>query len=529
MEGHVEGFWHGRSEPGAGLERVLEVARRRRKLGALVLIAAAVPGLIFVFSLPDVYHATATLLVDRPQAADSLLHGATGDDLETRLNAISEQILSRGRLSDLAGRFDLHPALRDRLSAEDLARRIRRDVHVELKGSQGSAGRNGTVAFDVTYAGGDPAQAAAVANALAGFYVDEDAANRRRQASETSASLETELQSMKTKLETEENRIREFNRRHAGELPQQVDANLSRLQRLNTQLELNSEKQIRAMDRGDAQAARQADPAAGADDAGAGDADAELARLSRRLNVLRQTYSDDYPDVAAILAQISALRKQQAADGPAPAGAGASPDASGAARVRPRGAPSDLRILKDEEQRLRQSIADLERRVEGAPQRQQEFVELSRDYETTKELYASLLKRHEEALLSTAPESGASGAQFRLLDQALAPRSPAAPNRKVLAVMLLLGACGIALLAMTLREQLDTSFHSVDSLRGFTRVPVVASIPQLASPGFTWRRVAQVGALALLYAVAVAATAGGSWYVARDYDRVVLIMGSGKS
>src|SRR6266853_1163984 len=103
--------------------------------------------------------------------------------------------------------------------------------------------------------------------------------------------------------------------------------------------------------------------------------------------------------------------------------------------------------------------------------------ELSRDYATTKDLYGSLLKRHDEALLSAGTGPGQAAAQFRVLDQALAPQIPAAPNRKVLLVMLLVSGCGVALLAMTLREQLDTSFHSVDGLRRFTRLPVLASIP----------------------------------------------------
>lgn len=525
----MDGIWRDRSEQGAGLERALEVARRRGRLGLLFLVALLVPGAIFVLSLPDVYHATATVLVERPQEAGSLLGPAGGDDLDLRFNALGEKILSRGRLSELAARYDLYPALRGRLSQEDLARRMRRDVQIELKGAQGTQWRNGAVAFSVTYAAKDPAQAAAVANALAGLYVDEDAGSRRSQASAAAASLQGELDAMKTKLEAEEARIRDYNQRHAGELPQQVDANLASLQRLNTELQLNSEKQIRAMERGDAVAARPADPAAGSGDAGSDDPDIEIARLSRRLNVLRQSYSDSYPDVAAILAQIAALKRQQPAPGREGDGAAAPSDKPRRERAGGSAAKGEQRALRDEEQRLRGAIADLERRVQNAPQRQQEFAELSRDYATTKDLYGNLLKRRDEALLAAGSGSGPAGAQFRVLDQALAPQMPAAPNRKALLAMLLIGACGVALMAMALQEQLDTSFHSADSLRRFTRVPVLASIPQLAAGWPGWRRLLQIGALALLYAALVAASSGGSWYVARDYDRVVSILRGGRS
>lgn len=491
----------------------------------LVLVALLVPGAVFVLSLPDVYHATATVLVDRPRDAGSLLGPSDGDDLDLRFNALREKILSRGRLNDLAARHDLYPALRGRLSQEDLARWMRRDIQVELKGAQGSLLRNGAVAFSVTYAAKDPGKAAAVANALAALYVDEDVEGRRSQASAAAASLQGELDAMKTKLEAEEARIREFNQRHTGELPQQVDANLASLQRLNTELQLNSEKQIRAMERGDATAAHGPDAASGSDEAGSDDPDARLARLHRRLNVLRQSYSDDHPDVQAVLAQIAALERQQAAEGRD----GAPAETPRRARAGAPPAKGELQVLRDEEQRLRASIADLERRVENAPQRQQEFAELSRDYATTKDLYGTLLKRRDEALLSAGTGPGQEAAQFRVLDQALAPQAPAAPNRKVLLAMLVLSACGAALLAMALREQIDTSFHSADSLRRFTRVPVLASIPHLAGGRLSWRRILQVGALVVLYAAVVSATAGGSWYVARDYDRVVSVMRGGRS
>src|SRR5207245_3306926 len=46
-------------------------------------------------------------------------------------------------------------------------------------------------------------------------------------------------------VEAQEDRIGKYKRRHAGELPQDVEANMTVLSRLNAQLETNAEKQTR--------------------------------------------------------------------------------------------------------------------------------------------------------------------------------------------------------------------------------------------------------------------------------------------
>ncbi len=67
--------------------------------------------------------------------------------------------------------------------------------------------------------------------------------------------------------------------------------------------------------------------------------------------------------------------------------------------------------------------------------------------------------------------------QFRLLDPAvLAPR-PMLPNRTQLVLLGAVLAAGTALFAMLLAERLDTSFHTTEQLRAFSKVPVLAHTP----------------------------------------------------
>src|SRR5207237_1294054 len=57
---------------------------------------------------------------------------------------------------------------------------------------------------------------------------------------------------------------------------------------------------------------------------------------------------------------------------------------------------AELKALRDEERNLRVSVSAYEQRVQNMPRRMQDFQRQARDYATTKEMYASLLKRYED-------------------------------------------------------------------------------------------------------------------------------------
>jgi hypothetical protein len=127
-------------------------------------------------------------------------------------------------------------------------------------------------------------------------------------------------------------------------------------------------------------------------------------------------------------------------------------------------------------------IATAEQRLEEVPYRENELALIVRDRQSAKELYDSLLKRYEDAQLAQSMETANQGERFRILEPAVPPMGPNAPNRFRLLVMGLLLAALLASIAVLIHEQLDTSFHSVDEVRQFTHVPILASIPSIEMP-----------------------------------------------
>jgi succinoglycan biosynthesis transport protein ExoP len=522
---------------GSGLDLLLAVWSRRKWLAILAFAFPMSAAVSLITFLPNIYRSTATVLVDRQQVPETFVRSTVTSALETRLHTISQEILSRSRLDALIKRFGLYPDLRKRVQSEEVIERMRKDIRLELRSAEARGQREATVAFTISYLGSDPGTVSLVTNTLASFYIEENLKARERQATGTAEFLKVQLGETKKRLDDQEQRVSEFKRRHLGELPQQMEANLATLERLHLQLRLNADNQTRAAERLLALSSQLAEaesfPSATYGAPGAPAAppelpEARLARLKQELTGLRSQFSEKYPDVVRLQAEVAALEDQLAGAKSQDAKAEEKPTA-------PRPVPpyvlrlkealsaveTELRILKSEDKRLRDGIATYQARVENVPRREQEFRELSRDYDSTRELYQSLLKRYEEAQLAESMEQRQKGEQFRVLDPAVPNPEPAAPNRFRLLVMTLVGSLGLAVGAVVVAEQANPSFHAVDDLRAFSAVPVLVSIPRIMTEADRRRRrwhmqLAAGGALiglVLIVGIAYFAASGNEYLV----------------
>ena len=531
-----------RPAPGVGVELVLEVWSRRKALALLVFGAVCTAAVSITASLPDLYRATATVLVETQHVSEELVRSSVSAELETRIQTIREEVMSRGRLGDLVTRLNLYPELRAKDVAFDaIIDRMRRDIELDLNTVAPTGGRTPTIAFAIKYIGRDPRTVAQVANMLASLYVVENSKIREGQAVRTAEFLKAQLDAVKKELDVQERRAREFNLNHIGELPQQVSANLASLERLNTQLRLNGENQVRTMDRrerlerqltelGSAPlAAPGAEPARAA-------ALEELAKLKQKLEQLRRKYTDRYPEVIRARAELADAERQLSERAGAisvlakPAAAPAQPSVDPRTRLLQAvsDADAELNALKNEEMTFRKAIASYEQRVENVPRRQEEFEALSRDSASTKERYDTLLKRYEEAQLASSLEQGQKVEQFRILDAAIPPREPAAPSRPRLFAIGLCLAVALAIGSVVLVEKLDTAFHSLDDLRASVTAPALFSIPLIltaADARRTWRRVALT---AVSIVIGLGLVIEGSRYLATNNEQLVRLTASGR-
>jgi succinoglycan biosynthesis transport protein ExoP len=517
------------------LLRAMDILRRRKLLAFVVFMTLVASAVSFAAYLPDLYQASAVVLVER-QVSEAVAKPAAGGELENRLQVIKLDSLSRSRHTTLVDQFNLYPRLRATSSQQDVLDQTRRDIQIDPIGPEQVSGRTKTVAFRLTYTGEDRETVADVANAVAAFYVAQNDRMRSEEAVRTADFLKQQLAEAKKQVVHHEDNVRAFTARHTGELPQQTGMNLATLSRLNDQLRLNGEQQLHIMEQRErllegVAVETQALAATSATQTVKPTGDPlelqkRLAQLKDELQQLETRSTAKHPDVIRLKDQIAAVEKEVAAKEEAEKAAaesGVKPEPSKELPPTRRRAletlDGELTRLKKTEADVRGQIAAFEKRLEGAPELQQEYALLSRDQQAAKDQYDSLMKRYDEAQMVAQMEADKQGERFRVLETAIPPDGPKAPNRGRLLLLGILLAAAATVGVVLLAEQMDTSFHTLDELRRFTRIPVIASIPSIdAAPRVRRTRVA----LAMVSAVVVIGLAGAlSAHIAHDNQQMV--------
>lgn len=436
----------------AGFDLIRAVWSRRKWLAILVFIAAFSAALSLTICLPNLYVASATVLIEGQQVPETFVKSAVTSELETRLQTITQKSLSRSRLEELIVQFNLYPELREEVSLGSVVEQMRRDSKIELTGANQGGGRSATVAFTISYRGREPQTVAAVTNRLAAFYIEENLEQRERRATEMADFLWGQLQEVRQRLLT-----------------------------------------MVATQKGEKEATgSEEDPIA-----------ARIATLNQELTELRTRFSEKYPDVIRVKAEIAALTRQIAPESP------------------PRRTTAQQKVSTDQENRVRRPAA-------GTADDGPASLGSSRDYKSTKELYESLLKRYEDARIAENMEQRQKGEEFQLLDAAVVPEEPAAPKRMQLAILGLVLSLGMAVGAVIMAEQIDPSFHTVDDLRAFTRVPVLVSIPRIVTASDAWWRQWRFYLTTVSVVLSLAVIVGASYYVASGNDRLVTMLTRGR-
>jgi uncharacterized protein involved in exopolysaccharide biosynthesis len=177
------------------------------------------PAFLLIWSWPNVYRSTATVLVEPQQIPEDLVKSTVTGALETRLEMISEEIFSRARLQALIDQFGLYEDLKSSQPIEAVIERMRKDISLELKRSE--APGSSTVAFSVSYQGADANRVANVTNTLASFFIEENLKIREEQASSTSQFFRLQLEQAKQGLQEIEQQLSDTKRAHLDRDPGQ--------------------------------------------------------------------------------------------------------------------------------------------------------------------------------------------------------------------------------------------------------------------------------------------------------------------
>ncbi|MEO6212651.1 MAG: GNVR domain-containing protein [Vicinamibacterales bacterium] len=472
-------------------EDMLLILRRRYwlLLVPLAIISAATAS--GARMLPDWYRSEALILVVPQRVPQNYVRSTVTTRIEDRLQSISQQILSRTRLERVIQDFDLYKEERRTGIMQDIVEKMAtKEVQVVVvKGD----------AFKVSYIGQDARTVMKVTERLASLFIEENLKDRELLADGTNDFLETQLDDARRRLIEQEKKLEVYRRQHTGELPSQLVSNLQAIQNTQMQIQavvesINKDRDRRlVLERQVAEApvgplpeiARQPDTG---DPASAGTAAQQLESARTQLKVLETRFKAEHPDIGLVKRRIRDLEQKAEAEALA---APLSPPPSRAeivAQQRVAALRSDLAQLDrliaqktEEEKRLRGVSAAYQSRVDAAPARETELVELTRDYTGLQGMYSSLLQKKEDSKLSANLERLQIGEQFKLIDPARMAERPFKPNRQLIYLGGILGGLGVGLGIIGLLEYRDRSFRSDQDVLRLLMLPVLAVVPSMES------------------------------------------------
>jgi polysaccharide chain length determinant protein (PEP-CTERM system associated) len=475
------------------LEDYIAVLLRRWPIIVALSVIGCGLGFGIAHFLPKRYTSQTLVLVQQPTVPDEYVRPVVSQGTGERLATMQQEILSRTRLEPIIQQFGLFREDVSRVAMEDLVARLRNAIVVTPVEAMAQTRAQGLPGFTVSVTFPDPRLAQQICSNITSMFMEENLQLRQRQAEQTTQFLGKQLDDAKAKLDEQDAKLAGFERRYMGSLPDDEQRNINVLQGLNTALDATTQAIGHAQqDKTFAESAlnQQLSVLQSSQEGHNPQTDEQqLSSLQNQLENLKSKYTDDHPDVLRVKRDIEALKQKIAqAD---PQTQSENPDKP----KRPPVEPPEIQLLRAqvrqneqtikertaEQAEIRRRISLYESRVESTPEVEQQYKQLTRDYQTALEFYNDLLKKRDQSAMATDLERRQQGEQFQVLDPANLPDSPSFPKKLNfgiggLAAGLALG-CGITVLL----EMRDTSLRNEKDVEVLLHVPVLATVPLLRS------------------------------------------------
>lgn len=496
-------------EPG----EFLDVLRRRKWLTAFSVLIIMFLALVYCVLVPDLYKSETKILIIPPTVAEGMVRSTVNISAGERLMAIQQDITSRARLRSVINSIGVARLGFEGMTEDQMLGKMRGRIELDIVKNPDRRAERNVNTFYISFLHEDPKVAQDVTSSLGALFIGENIKLREAVTNETTLFLEAQLEETRVRLEQQEAKLKEYKLRYAGELPQQEGANLSRLQRLQDQIKNNTDAIARLQDRrallesqvGVIVKNLQSDSpgAASLDQMVPASLIADLAARKKKLEEASRKYTDRHPavvqarwEVEQAEAAIAEARKEAKAGG----GTGVvsasdlkhlNPEVAEAQRIRQQIQQIDLEINAKTRESANASrmIEQIQYKVDRLPQREQEMIALTRDYEKIKKTYDELLDKKLKAGISKKLEDDQKSERFQVVEPAGLPTRPDQPDRLQILLLGLLTSIVIGVGGSFLLEMMNPTLRGAKEFRHYFDVPILASLPVIQDDQYK-RRIA---------------------------------------
>jgi uncharacterized protein involved in exopolysaccharide biosynthesis len=465
LESSIDPFEH---EEATGLPQFLKdpirAIRRRWPWMLVALLVGLAATAVVTVRLKPRYFASATLLVSSQQIPEDFVRPTVRDDSLERMNAMIGSILSGSNLSQLIEKYDLYASLREKFPMSEVVEVMRNQVEIALVPGVDRRRRFESASrYSISFTANDPKNAANVANDLASFFTESSIERREHRARLTTEFLRRQLEDAERDLGEQERMIREFKEEHRGELPDELEANLRKLEQLQSQRQ-SLAMQVAETETRLATLLSATDP---------NSPEARLAILKSRLAEEISVHTDEHPNVSSLRRQIGALEEAIDPD---------SGDASASYPTRSTLVAAERRTLAElrrQQEATEAQLGEIDVRVANTPKRQEELNSFEEKVGVLRDNYRDFLHKVQDAELAQNLESAQQGERVVILDRAAPPTKPLQSRQKYVLAGIV-AAFGFSLVVGFMFEFADPVVVSPDHIEKAFGLPVLGSVYRIS-------------------------------------------------
>ncbi len=472
--------------------------RRRVKVLLIPALLAPLAGFLVSYVFPAKYTAQSTILVEGQKVPENMVQPLVPDDLTTRITTLQQQVLSQSLLQPIIGK--LYPQ-KNNQEVIGMIDTVRQNMNVEpvvttlsqignMSGKPLKPGQSPVPGFTVSYTAPSPHEAQQICNELTSLFVSENMKFVQATASGTSDVLNRGLADAKQNLDDLDSKLATFKKQYVGQLPGDEENNLKILMGLNSQLEANTQTLNRAQqDKAytDSMLAQQVAAWQSTQSSTNPQVlEKQLSDLQSELLQLQAKYTDDHPDVIKAKADIREVKKKLADVNKASSDTTDVGNEKASAMEPPEIRQMRLQIhqyndlitaANRDQKRLQQEIATYQGRVSLSPAVEEQYKQLTRDYDIAQKSYQDLLEKKGAADLTVQMNNQSQGERMFPIEPAEFPDAPSFPNRLFFALGGLGAGLGLGAVLAFWLEFRDNSIRTEADAEAVLELPMLIAVP----------------------------------------------------
>ncbi len=466
------------------LQQILGYAKaawQRRWWGVAAAWLLCIVGWTWVMIIPDRYEASARVYVDTQTLLKPLLSGLAAEpNVEQQIKLMTRQLVSRPTLEKVARMTDLDVKAKTPEQTESMLNGLAGKISIA------DAGRENLYTISYQDANGDLAKK--VVQSLLTIFVESSLGKTRQDISSSQRFIEEQLQQYQQKLTDAENSLKEFKQKHIGMMPGQGGDYYTKLAETSAQLRQAQLDQQEASNRRNQLKRQLADEepelnAAAAAGPANSETDSRIQALEKQMDQLRLQYTDLHPDIQAtkrLIEKLQAQKKIEIAQRKAdPVGSRIQNPVYQQLTIAIAEADATVSALGARVSEYQRRFGELRNASNMIPQVEQEYTQLTRDYDVYRQNYDALLKRRESVTMSGEVESKTDTVDFRVIDPPFVPSQPAWPNRPLLLSLVTLAGLLAGIAIAFLLSQLRRTVTDRRVLRELTGLPLLGAVSRV--------------------------------------------------